>query len=646
MSEDYRFIIEKQDDGDSRILNTSYVGLIDLNFERESGEEFVRVFPSGDVEICDKDDFNWIMEYENDPLIRCAKFLFHIELRCENEFKRYKSFQFNLNRSKPCLDTCTIKINLKIDDFWQCLKDGDRDRNVLQTGDLVEKTIDAYPDFNNLEFYITVSTNGTCNNTSSPPPVDTSSWGLFGCSSATIGSAGSGCPPLFAKVWARKVIKATCVAGSPATLPVGAILISDDCALDGTYTFAQPFTGSVGTYVFGNTSGSGQPFIYSAHVDLGHVCEDDPIITDPYLFVNDTVITTACQQPNPYPPINESIKHCFYVDLVALETQTPKTTYDRGRCLLDVLLWLAKEGCSGITDVKSLFMNKNVNDLGAVNYVTGANNKIDDLILLEKSDTVTPNSSEKATILNLNFFDFYEYLKGLINVRIDIDDNGVLCLEHISRIKSDKNVGLDLTLINALEGYCCYEYEIGSIPSREDWKFQDGSGLDFIGEPILYNLEDNSINPCVTSDDLSINLTDLTTDLEHIQQSDPDDQSLDGFVILAGEDDGNGGRKVISEEGELTKTNILNGHMAISNLQDNYFCHERKLPIGFLNKNFITFCSETKKKKGMEFSIKMCCEDLFNFDPDELIKTKFGNGELISGTYSLVDKELKLNLIY
>lgn len=643
--ERYRFIIENPEYNDFHTLDTEKVSAFKLKFKKEKDEEYVRIFPGGQVTLTNKEDFNWLMGYENNSAKRCSKFLFHLELYCSGTYKRYQTFKFSLNNSKPCLDTCEISIDLQINDIYECLKEGDKERNVLQTPDLVEKTVDSYPDFNNLEFYLTVTTNSSCNTTTAKPPTDPTSWGLFGCSNTTLGTAGSGCQQIYGKVWARKVVKRSCVAGSPLTLPPGGVLISNSCSLDGTYTYAQPYTGSVGSYVFGNNSASGQAIVFSSHADLSHTCISDPLVTAPYIFTNSDDITTLCQNP-PYADTSESLKYCFYLDKVKLEVLTSKTTYDRGRDYLDTLLWLANQSCPSINCIESLFMNKNVNDAGANNYVTGLPNQLGELLLFEKSDMVTPNSSEKATILNLTFKSLYETLKRTINARFVINKDGCLVIEHISKLKSDQNIVLDLTQSDALDGFCCYEYETGKIPSRETWKYQEASGLDFVGEPIEYNLSDGTLNPCATSEESNIDLSYLTTDLDFIQETSEDDQTLDGFVMISNEDDGNSGRKVTSEEGKLTGSNILNGHLSNANLQHNYHCHNRALIIGVMNAIFRSFCSETKKKKGQDFEINMCCEDLINFDPNGLVKTKFGNGDIEEGTYDLTNQILTLNLIY
>ena len=645
--EKYRFIVENTEDSAIHTLDTESVSGLKIKFKREKGEEYVRIFPSGEVTLINKTDYLWLMNYEEDPIKRCSKFLFHVELYCEGTYKRYQTFKFSLNNAKPCLDTCEISIGLQINDIYECLKDGDKERNVLQTADLVEKTVDSYPDFNNLEFYITATTSSSCNNTSSQPPTDPSSYGLFGCSNGPLGTAGSGCEQIYGKVWARKVVTRNCVAGVPLTLPPGGILLSNNCGSNGTYTYAQPYTGSTGTYNFSNTSTSGDPIVFATYTDLSQICIDDPVTTAPYILINGDNITTLCQNSDPnYPDYNESIRYCFYLDKAKLEVLTGKVTYTRGRDYLDTLLWLANQSCSEINCVESLFLNKNVSDAGATNYVTSLPNGLEELILLEKSDAVTPTSSEKATILNLTFAELYDTLKKTTNSRFKINSSGCLVIEHISKWKTENNIVLDLSQTEDLEGLCCYEYDTTEIPIRETWKMQEESGLDFVGEPIEYKLSDGSINPCATAEAKVIDIGDLTTDLEYIQETPEEDQSLDGFVILSNEDDGSSGRKVTSEEGKLTGSTILNGHMSTANLQHNYHCHNRPLLIGVMNAIFKSFCSETKKKKGQEIEIPFCCDKLINFDPNGLVKTKFGNGDIEDGEYDLITQTLSLNLIY
>jgi hypothetical protein len=641
----YRFIVENTDNLQAHVLDAEKVSNMKLKFKKESEEEYVRIFPSGEITITNKEDYNWLMEYEGNAIQRCSKFLFHLELFCSGTYVRYQTFKFSLNNSKPCLDTCEISISLQIDDIYQCLKDGDQQRNILKTGDLPEKTVDSYPDFSNLEFYIMPTTDASCNNTSSKPPIEGNSYGLFGCSNGTLGSAGSGCQLIYAKVWARRVIKRTCVAGVPLSLPAGAILISNDCGLNGTYTFAQPYVGSSAFYNFGNTTASGEPFYFSSHADLGHICESDPITTAPYSFLNSQNITTLCSDPG-YPDINADLRYCFYIDRVKLETLTPKISYTRCRDYADTLLWLANQSCPSINCISSEFLNKNVLNAGATNYVTGEKNKLDQLVVLEKSDAVLPNSTEKATILNLTFKQLYETLKKTTNSRFTIDKDGCIIIEHISKLKEDKNIVLDLSNDKFIEGLCCYEYDTSQIPKIENWKMQEASGLDFIGEPIEYKLSNGEVNPCATAEQKSVDISELTTDLEFVQETLEEKQSLDGFMLLSNEDDGLGGRKVTSEEGKLTATTVLNGHMSISNLQDAYHCHNRPILIGVMNTIYREFCSETKKKKGQEIEIPFCCTDLLNFNPNGLVKTKFGNGDIEEGEYDLLNETLSLNLIY
>lgn len=299
--------------------------------------------------------------------------------------------------------------------------------------------------------------------------------------------------------------------------------------------------------------------------------------------------------------------------------------------------------CSGLT-VKSDFFQINPENLSSINYVTGAESKVRDIIIFQKSDVKRPTATAGATRAEWTFEKLMQTLKFMFNVDWRIDGNQMI-IEHVSFFV--KTGGLDLTTqkySKYIAGKKQYTYKNDEIPAEERWvwKEQQPRG-DFPGVPILYN------SGCVTKgskDSIkTYTMEDVITDVEFAMSNPSPDSTIvsdEGFVVTATRPDGVN-YSLITEDGIFSDPKP-NNSLAMAQLHRDYHKYERPLKVGIMNNVETEFYSALPMKQGARITIPLCCED--NFNPDNLISTPLGEGTVDKATFNFKNSTLDLDLLY
>lgn len=326
--------------------------------------------------------------------------------------------------------------------------------------------------------------------------------------------------------------------------------------------------------------------------------------------------------------------------------QGETTLIDNGLKLKDVLEKLVQSLCPDLT-VKSDFFQINPDEESSINYVTGLPSKVSNLILFQKSDVKRPGAGNNATNAPIELGDLLESLAALFNVGWDIDDNNRLIIEHISSIGDGH--GLDLTS-SKFKPYVFhkrkYKYDKSKVPKYERFMAMEAEGTDFVGAPIIYS--GSCVNNTEGENEKLYHAEIITTDVEMVlnnplPDNDPnfnDKVSDKGFVLIACDDD-NG---IITESGVLSSSQRLNNSLGFAQLHRDYWMHGRAQRTGMMNKVETTFLSTVKTKQQDKITVPLCCDDVFN--PEDLIKTNFGWGEVGKAEFNLFQETMYLELYF
>jgi len=305
---------------------------------------------------------------------------------------------------------------------------------------------------------------------------------------------------------------------------------------------------------------------------------------------------------------------------------------------------LLKEGLESkapacINNVRSNFFNINASGASPSGepYTTAATD-LPNVVIFQKSDVKRPGAEENARNGEWTFKEFLESLKAQFNVDYEINSNDVLRIEHVSYFS--KTNGLDLTsgsYAARIAGLNAYRYAPGEVPTQEKWEYMETVSQLFTGRPIVY---DNCVSDDATEE--LVSMGPVNNDISFIQAN-TDLVDDEGFVFANTYASGSN-YYLITEQTEFGSEYLLNGHMSIPNLQQNYHRWERPLINGNLNNVDVTFESAIRRKEQVELSIKYDRKNFASFDADQLIKTQLGWGEVLRLQYSTKNETLTLTL--
>jgi hypothetical protein len=256
----------------------------------------------------------------------------------------------------------------------------------------------------------------------------------------------------------------------------------------------------------------------------------------------------------------------------------------RCRTLKDCLgLLLSRMGCE-TAGVRSDFFG--INPPGdapgytpGLNYVTGRPTETEHILLLDKTDAISPTASQPAMRAEMSFKELMKTLGTMYQVQWDIDADGFLRIEHCSYWNNP--IGLDLTQVDSddLVEPHIHTDKSAEVPRVERATFLDAQGVDFSGMEIKYE------GACVTDQEnggvVEYNLNDITTDISMIL-NEPTAVSRKGFVLLACRENA-GGLDVIVSSGAITDSPVVNAPMSWANLQRDFWTWNRFLLYGNMN---------------------------------------------------------------
>lgn len=293
---------------------------------------------------------------------------------------------------------------------------------------------------------------------------------------------------------------------------------------------------------------------------------------------------------------------------------------DNGMLLEDILDFFEDEFSCGWSFVSDFFsINPDMTAPANAAYTSALSN-LQNLAVWQKSDVKRADAASNATKAIISFQRFLEMLRDQMQVYLSISGS-TFRLEHISYYAGSN--GLDISGRQEIEGLHDYTYDTDDLPVRERWEFSDNMDRDFRGVPIEYD------NACTDQDDPQekvFQLSEVNNDVEFIVGSD-EEVSDAGFVFANLYYNGST-YSLVQETNAWTGNLKLNGHMSMPNLHENYWRHYRPFLEGEMNEAAETFTTAKKTKAQVSLRTTICCDDLLTFDPNDLINTQIGWGEV------------------
>lgn len=316
-------------------------------------------------------------------------------------------------------------------------------------------------------------------------------------------------------------------------------------------------------------------------------------------------------------------------------------TFDNGVHLNELLTLMLSQACPSLT-LKSNFYQSNPDTISGVNYVTGLNSTVRDLILFQKSDIRRSGASQNATKAMLSLKELLNALKVMHNVRYKIEGS-VFRLEHLSYFSNTLGLNLNLsTYANYVRGKQIYTYDKSRMPKYEEFKMREATYLDFVGLPISY--DSYCVNQDSKNNKQSYSTDAILTDVQGVLDQSSDTENLEGIVMIATAPVSGGLYAMLSEPGILEPTTRPNNSQALAQLHRDYHRHGRILDTGNMNGVATAFLSTIQTKKGAKLSVPLCCGD--TFDPQNMVSTMLGDGQVDQASYNLLTEMLELQLMY
>lgn len=310
----------------------------------------------------------------------------------------------------------------------------------------------------------------------------------------------------------------------------------------------------------------------------------------------------------------------------------PVRNYTRSRRFDDMLLYLAQQTCSNITQIKSDFFQINADNPSLINYVTGELNQYTLMTVSQKSDVKDPIPSDAATKAITTWKRVMDDLQTLFNVYWTLDGTTVR-IEHESYFATQP--GPDLTTAQYrpyLSGKNVYAYDRNDSPRYENWIMPDSP---YQGAKITY---DNACgNTRQNESSVNYTLNTLYTDLTALRLVPSLIKSLDGIVLFA--------TKFNVGTGQYDVLGPNNDELILGRLILKFHRWNRPQLEGELQ-GYGTMWNYTarKLKKQEEFKIPLCCGE--TFDTAKYMTTDLGKGDPEKATYDPKSEMLTVQLAY
>ena len=312
---------------------------------------------------------------------------------------------------------------------------------------------------------------------------------------------------------------------------------------------------------------------------------------------------------------------------------------DNGRRLFLLMQNRYASECGG--DVVSDLFTYNAPETNPTNAVYDQKSNVASLIIYQRSDVKRPNAFQDATQGEISMKEILEGLWSQHRAIWWIDASGDLRIEHESILDGSSAFDFTATHTEQIRGKNTYESLQDDFPRNQRTSFDESYGQqDFEGTALNYP------NACSSGEEAE--KMPWSTDVNMILAT-PDVASDAGFVMIAAILDGSD-YYLPTEAGAITGKELLNGHLAISNLQEVYHQHRRPFISGLMHGGAHTFTSK-KKSKAQEVSVIMSLTDYATFltaienpEADSDVTTELGVGEVAAATYDTKNQTLAIQI--
>ena len=555
------------------------------------------------------DDYTFFRRYERRASKRCEELTIRREHKCGNRWQTFWDGTMSAASGSWNLSKCEFVVRPEPKDRYSCLiREMDVKRNVLKVGPVTANIYEtgAY------EFAICIFgilESAECPEYQDDPFAPVTGWALvfsYGVASYNIA------------IYSRKVARTICIDGTPVPPTTGTwVLLTDNCAVDGTAIYV-----ATGDLTAGDVS-----------APVNGVCVDGVPVAPADLECAGSVFNiNGCGGT-----------YTYYDGFADVDVDVPPLfvclggtpqTQDRCRKLYDVLRRMLDDSGCPIGEIQSDFFEWNAPGDTAgysegVNYVTGGENLMRQLLLVQKSDALDPGATNPAVVGEWTLKQLLTVLSVSMRVFWRIDADGNFRLEHYKGWT--QSIGLDISTVDTFIEDPVYNYLKAENPRFEYLKMQDANGTDFVGADIQYS------GPCV-ADDLSNPRkdygADICTDVQNVLFP-GNTASKDGFLMMASRFNGVD-YDVINDIGALSLLPVTNAPLSAANLMRDFWTWDRPVHSGLMNGVETEFDGITPNTEQKGVMAQLCCE-ILSYDSNDRMTTRLG--QHMGGVSAFVQSE-------
>lgn len=327
-----------------------------------------------------------------------------------------------------------------------------------------------------------------------------------------------------------------------------------------------------------------------------------------------------------------------YYNVVGLDTETgDQQPVDNGVLLSSLLNYFALE--AGLSEVVSDFLNINPDSTAPSNGAyTASNPNLHYLALFQNSDIKRPGAFENASRGEVSFKEILDMLRETMEVYWRVDGD-TLRIEHVSYFESNNGLDLTVTAPKQIRNKNNFTWKENKLAAVEKFRWAYETQIrDFAGLPITYD------NGCADPEQSPVEHVpgQFYTDVQTAQRM-PEMVGDQGFhlVNLAYY---SGQYYFIQENGALSSSRWVNGHMSWANLHANYWKYNRPFESGNMNGANTSFFSFQKIKQQEQLRVPISVSDYFDLTPEDNIQSEMGWGEPEKTEYSVLRCLLTVNL--
>lgn len=328
----------------------------------------------------------------------------------------------------------------------------------------------------------------------------------------------------------------------------------------------------------------------------------------------------------------------FTWDIIDFATQQG---IDNGRKVKEVTpLIIAATGCD-FDQVKSGFFEINQENPQDNAPYLRAYAKLKNLLIFQRSDILKAFATANASRHDITIINYVELLCKTFNCFYTIQYEAtelIFRIEHFSYFV--ENDGLDVSASPYLRRYARFEIDsVEDIPPYEEFLMTKGrDGTIFAPSKMEYSL------PVASSEPKPNPVPECTTDFEGLFLADDDDENdLKGSFLMA-----------VYEIDSLfyidREYNSINGSLSWWELLRKYWNYGRYMSGAVVrsgpNVETITINSPRRIKEAPEISFPISCDVEAAFNPDILVTTPLGQGQVDTAVYDTLTETLTLKLIY